>query len=271
MSKAIKESGSEPGAKRRKLLIALSIASILLLAAILAGGIIWLLNVGSRVTVQVSERAATNHETPVSGEHRAEVQAVAQQYMKAFLKRRYSAVWSLLNPQVQAIWTGEAAFAKFWQLRFYDYTVHGFLLGSIHGLSRWVDPETMRAYTQVILLPISLQIEPKPVLLKQASLPPEDLHPSEVFRDLPFIVQQISGQNKQQARWFVLDGGPVDLEAPILPPARPVQKSVQVPILMYHHISDAHPTNLLDWSLTVTPAHFSQQLDYLKAHHPYLR
>jgi peptidoglycan/xylan/chitin deacetylase (PgdA/CDA1 family) len=266
MSKAIKESGSEPGAKRRKLLIAISIASILLLAAILAGGIIWLLNVGSRVTVQVSERAATNHETPVSGEHRAEVQAVAQQYMKAFLKRRYSAVWSLLNPQVQAIWTGEAAFAKFWQLRFYDYTVHGFLLGSIHGLSRWVDPETMRAYTQVILLPISLQIEPKPVLLKQASLPPEDLHPSEVFRDLPFIVQQISGQNKQQARWFVLDGGPVDLEAPILPPARPVQKSVQVPILMYHHISDAHPTNLLDWSLTVTPAHFSQQLDYLKAH-----
>jgi len=45
-----------------------------------------------------------------------------------------------------------------------------------------------------------------------------------------------------------------------------VRKVVQVPILMYHHISDAHPTNLLDWSLTVTPAHFSQQLDYLKAH-----
>jgi peptidoglycan/xylan/chitin deacetylase (PgdA/CDA1 family) len=266
MSKAIKKSGPEPGTKRRKLLIVVSITSILLLVAILAGGIIWLLNVGTRATMRAPEMAATNHETPVSGEHQAEAQAVAQQYMTAFLKRQYSEVWSLLNPQVQAIWPGEAAFAKFWRLRFYDYTVQGFLLGSIHSLSRWVNPETMQAYTQVIVLPISLQIEPKPILLKQAGLPPEDLHPSEVFQHLPFIVQQASGQNKQQARWFVLDGGPVDLEAPVLPPARPVHKVVQVPILMYHHISDVHPTNLLDWSLTVTPAHFSQQLDYLKAH-----
>jgi len=266
MSDAIKKSGSEPGMKKHRLLIVISIASILFLVAILAGGIIWLLNVGSRVTVQVPERAATNHETPVSGEHQAEAQAVAQQYMTAFLKRQYSEVWSLLNPQVQAIWLGEAAFAKFWQLRFHDYKVQGFLLGSIHGLSLWVNPETMRAYTQVIVLPISLQIEPKPILLKQAGLPPEDLQPSEVFRDLPFIIQQVSEQNKQQAHWFVLDGGPVDLEAPILPPAQPIHKGVQVPILMYHHISDARPANLLDWSLTVTPAHFSQQLDYLKAH-----
>ena len=264
MSDAIKKSGSEPGTKRHKLQVVVSIASILLVA-ILAGGIIWLLSVGSQVTVQVPEKAVANHETLVSGERQAEAQAVAQQYMTAFLKRQYSEVWSLLNPQVQAIWPGEAAFAKFWQLRFYDYTVQGFLLGSIHGLSRWVNPETMRAYTQVIVLPISLQIEPKPILLKQAGLPPEDLHPSEVFQDLPFVVQQVSEQNKQQTRWFVLDGGPVDLEAPILPPARPVHKGVQAPILMYHHISDTHPTNLLDWGLTVTPAHFSQQLDYLKA------
>src|SRR5215467_8369028 len=265
MSNTIKKSGSEPGTKRHKLLVVASIARILLVVAMLAGGIIWLLNVGTRVTVQVPEEAATTHETPVSGQQQVEAQAVAHQYMTAFLKGRYGEIWSLLNPQVRVIWPGEAVFAKFWQLRFHDYTVQSFLLGSIHGLTRWVNPETMQAYTQVIELPISLQIEPKPVLLKQAGLPPEDLHPSEVFQDLSFIVQQVSGQNKQQARWFVLDGGPVDLEAPILPPARPVHKVVQVPILMYHHISDTHPTNLLDLSLTVTPAHFSQQLDYLKA------
>ena len=123
MSKAIKKRGPEPGTKRRKLLIVVSIASILLVVAILAGGIIWLLNAGTQATMRTPERTATSDETPVSGEHQAEAQAVAQQYMTAFLKRQYSEVWSLLNPQVQAIWTGEAAFAKFWRLRFYDYTV----------------------------------------------------------------------------------------------------------------------------------------------------
>jgi len=266
MSKAIKESGPESGTKRRRLPIAAAIASILLAIAILAGGAAWLLHVRTQVTIQAPEIPAANNEVSVSSNHQAEAQAIVQQYMTAFLKRQYGEMWSLLHPQVQAMWPSEAAFSKFWQLRFQDYTVRDFLVGNVHGLKTWVNPETMRIYTQVILLPVSLQIEPKPFLLKQVGLPPEDLHPGEVFRDLPCIVQQVAGQNNQQARWFVLDGGPVDLEAPILPPVRPVSKVAQVPILMYHHISDAHPANLLDWSLTVTPAHFSQQLDYLKAH-----
>lgn len=266
MSKAIKESNPESVTKRRRLLIAAAIPSTLLAIAILAGGAIWFLSVRTQATIQATEMPAVNNEVSVTSERQAKAQTIVQQYMTAFLKGQYGEMWSLLYPQVQAIWPGEAAFNKFWQHRFQDYTVRGFLLGNVHGLKRWVNPETMRVYTQVILLPVSLQIEPKPVLLKQAGLPPEDLHPSEVFRDLPCVVQQVAGQSNQQTRWFVLDGGPVDLEAPILPPARPVRKVVQVPILMYHHISDAHPTNLLDWSLTVTPAHFSQQLDYLKAH-----
>ena len=266
MSKAIKESGPESGPKRRKPPIAVVIASIFLAIAILAGGSAWLLNIRTHAAIQATEMPAVNNVVPVSSNRQAEAQTIVQQYMTAFLKRQYSEMWSLLHPQVQAMWPGEAAFSKFWQLRFQDYTVSGFLVGNVRGLKSWVNPETMRIYPQVILLPVSLQIEPKPFLLRQAGLPPEDLHPSAVFQDLPCIVQQAAGKNNQQARWYVLDGGPVDLEAPILPPARPVRKIVQVPILMYHHISDARPTNLLDWSLTVTPAHFSQQLDYLKAH-----
>src|SRR5260370_17718059 len=103
-------------------------------------------------------------------------------------------MWSLLYPQVQAIWPGEAAFNKFWRHRFQDYTVRGFLLGNLHGLKSWVNPETMRVYNQVILLPVSLQIEPNPVLRKQAGLPPHDLQHTEVFLDLPSAVHHISRQ-----------------------------------------------------------------------------
>jgi len=260
-----KEKDSTSPSKWRKPLIVSSISGILLVA-ILVGGTIWLLNVGTHTKVQTPPVFITKNVVPISGERQLESQALAQQYMTALLKHQYSAMWSLLHPHVQAMWPGEAAFAKFWQVRFQDYILQGFLLGKAHGLLNWVNPETMIAYSQVVLIPASLQIELKPTSQRLANLPPEDLHPGQAFQDLPFIVQQVASQIGQQPHWLVLDGGPADLEAPILPPVRPVNKVVQVPILMYHHISDVHPMNLLDWSLTVTPAHFSQQLDYLKAH-----
>src|SRR5260370_8062264 len=40
----------------------------------------------------------------------------------------------------------------------------------------------------------------------------------------------------------------------------------KVVILMYKNSSEGHPYYLVDSSETVTAAHFSQQLDYLKAH-----
>src|SRR5215471_20489037 len=140
MSKAIKESGPESGTKRRRLLIAAAIASILLAIAILVGGAAWLLNVRTQATVQAPEMPATNNEVSVSSEHQAKAQTIVQQYMTAFLKDQYGEMWSLLHPQVQAMWPGEAAFSKFWQLRFQDYTVHGFLMGNVEGLKTWVNP-----------------------------------------------------------------------------------------------------------------------------------
>lgn len=262
-----KESSSTFPSKRRKPLIVASIIGLLLLLiAILVGSTIWLLNMGAQTKVQTPAPFIAQNEVPVSRDRQTESQALAQQYMTALLKHQYSAMWSLLHPHVQAMWPGEAAFAKFWQVRFQDYALQSFLLGKAYGLLNWVNPETMITYKQVVVIPTSLQIELKPTLQRQANLPPEDLHPDQAFQDLPFIAQQVASPIGQQTRWLVLDGGPADLEAPILPPLRPVNNVVEVPILMYHHVSDTHPLNLLDWSLTVTPAHFSQQLDYLKAH-----
>ncbi len=252
----------------RSLWKVVSITGILfLLLAALAGGLTWLSGgpqwlPGWHAKIRVSP---TPIEIPVPVGRRVQAEALAQQYMTAFLKHRYRLMWSLLHPQVQAMWPSETAFANFLRLRFRDYTLHGFVLGKPRGLLRWVNPETMVVYRQVIVIPDSLQLQPNPISAQLIDVPPEDLYPSKVFQNLPFVVQQAVNPANQQSQWLVLNGGPADLEAPILPPMQPVATTLRVPILMYHHISDFIPkNNLLELSLTVTSEHFTQQLDYLK-------
>ncbi len=162
------------------------------------------------------------------------------------------------------MWPSEAAFTTFWQSRFQDYILQSFTLGKVSWLRYWVNPETMVKYNQVLQVPVSLRLQPDLMLQQQPSAPPEDLHPEQVLKNIPFIVQRIASSKGHGVHWLVLDGGPADLEAPILPPVQPVSKTVQVPILMYHHISDATPENRLEWSLTVTTTAFKRQLDYLQ-------
>jgi peptidoglycan/xylan/chitin deacetylase (PgdA/CDA1 family) len=185
---------------------------------------------------------------------------MAQQYMQAFFAHRYDTMWSLLHPQVQALWPNQQAFVNYWNARFQEYTLHTFMVGQGRMLPSWTNPETMQTYSQVAQMPVSLQLDPKVVPQVVDGVPPENLHPSQLFQNLPFIVQHTN-----TGRWLVLDGGPIDLEAPILPPTKPVTTTANVPILMYHHISDAPTTNVLDRSLTVTTTLFNQQLDHLVA------
>jgi peptidoglycan/xylan/chitin deacetylase (PgdA/CDA1 family) len=200
---------------------------------------------------------------PVPEAYRKEMQNTAQDYMTALFKQRYMNMWRLLHPRVQALWPGETAFASYWQKRFQHYTLQRFSFGTVHWLDHWVDPETMQGYKQVLVLPISLELEPDQGIQGQANVPVEDLHPSALFANLPFIVQRVSGPG-HTIRWLVLDGGPADLEAPILPPVRPGITTLKVPILMYHHISDMVTFTPLGKSLTVTPDDFDQQLNYLQ-------
>ncbi len=187
-------------------------------------------------------------------------QAVTTHYMRAFLEHKYSIMWTLLHPQVQTVWTNEETFASYWNKRFSEYTLHSFTLGTEKTLASWTNPETMIPYTNVEQIAVSLQLDPK--TQPGANTPPEDVHPSQLFQSLPFIVQHVNGM--YGGRWLVLNGGPADLEAPILPPLTPHETSVNVPILMYHHISDKPTYNALDKSLTVTSRLFNEQLDHLK-------
>jgi peptidoglycan/xylan/chitin deacetylase (PgdA/CDA1 family) len=180
--------------------------------------------------------------------------------MHAFLQGHYQTMWSLLSPQVQALWPSETAYTFYWPARFRGYTLTGFTQGKMSTLPHWTDPETMIHYKEVVKIPLSLQLTPTFTAQQWPQAPPEALHPQQVFQNLPFIVQRTS------SRWLVLEGGPADLEVPILPPMNPAKRSVQVPILMYHHITDAPTYNVLDESLTVVPTLFSQQMEYLKSH-----
>jgi peptidoglycan/xylan/chitin deacetylase (PgdA/CDA1 family) len=202
---------------------------------------------------------------PVPQTYQQETATTAQQFMTALLNHQYATMWTMLHPQVQAVWPGKAAYISYWQTRFQDYTLQRFVLGKARWLDQWVNPETMIAYNQVIEVPTSLLLEPGQAIQLQSQAPPEDLHPDQVFQNLPFIVQQVPAADKaKKSRWLILAGGPADLEASILPPVQSASTAVQVPILMYHHISDVVPPTSLGTSLTITPTFFGQQLDYLQ-------
>jgi peptidoglycan/xylan/chitin deacetylase (PgdA/CDA1 family) len=197
------------------------------------------------------------------------VQNVAQEYMQALLDKQHSVMWSLLHPQIRAKWPNKTALATFLQNRFKEYTLQGFTLGNVHELSYWIDPETMIYYTQLEEIPVSLQLIPKVTSFQGSSLPPENLHPSQLFQNLPIIMQYSSSQDDKIGKWFILDGGPADLEAPILPPMTPTNRIIQVPILMYHHVMPFVSTDRLSVYIrtwVVPPDSFSQQMDYLAMH-----
>lgn len=204
--------------------------------------------------------------TASTSQYPAMVAALGKQYMNALLQQHYDVMWSLLHPQMQAMWPNETAFATYWKTRFQDFKLQGFTLGTASPLASWVNPETMARYDQVEALPISLQLVPQAPANQVSTLPISDQHASQLFQNLPLIALRSTSGNKTQ--WQIVSGGPADLEAPILPPATTVAKTAKVPILMYHYISDVpanDPNKPLRASLSVNPTLFGQQMDYLKS------
>lgn len=200
---------------------------------------------------------------PFSYQSAVMIQTIAKRYMDGLLKHDYQQMWSLLHPQMQAKWASEAAFAAFWKARFQGYTLQNVTLGGIQEVPSWIDPETMIRYDAVEKIFVSLQLAPTHT--PSLSFPPENRHPASIFQNLPFLVQSTNTQDEKGKVWYVLNGGPADTEAPLLPPLTASTRSIQVPILMYHHISDiAPPPNPRLW--TVTIEHFTAQMDYLVAH-----
>ena len=202
----------------------------------------------------------------VPASYQTATKTTAQQYMNAFVHRHFAAMWSLLDPDMQAQWPDETTFARFWQARFQGYTLQHFTIGAARWLPRWVYPETMKEYHDALAVPVSLTLQPGAAINGDPFAPPEDLHPTPLYQNLLLIVRPASDNAGHPTRWFVLDGGPADPEAPILPPVHPAYVTVETPIMMFHHVSDVIPTDILGKSLTVKNTLFQQQLEYLQQH-----
>jgi peptidoglycan/xylan/chitin deacetylase (PgdA/CDA1 family) len=206
-------------------------------------------------TQSTLKKTAQSAPTPTRSQ---QASATTNKYMQAFLTRNYATMWTMLHPQMQATWPNQASFETYWQHRFQDYTLQKFTLGTPSQLEYWTNPETMTRYDKVMQIPVSLTM-----VSKQGQGPPQGFQPDQLFQHLPFIVQYAT-DGADKGKWLVLAGGPADVEAPILPPLTAVQKTIQVPILMYHHVSVPVTQSALDVSLAVEPELFKQQLAYLK-------
>ncbi|GHO43404.1 polysaccharide deacetylase family protein [Ktedonospora formicarum] len=206
------------------------------------------------------------HGPEITRPHIPNASDAAGKYFQSFLQRDYQTMWSMLQPQTQSIWSRQNVYASYWQSRFQGYTIAGYTLGEEIPLSSWTNPENMHQYKQVTEIPVTLQIFPTDATRHAAKgleiINPTILNPGKLYRNIPMYLSKDA-----HAHWQILNGGPIDLEAPIIPPLHPTPHQVKVPILMYHHISDTPTNDALSKSLTVTTKMFSQQLAYLKAHH----
>jgi len=174
---------------------------------------------------------------------------VLQAFGKDFALGRYDAMWALLAPDACRGWAGPAAYAAYYRAKFAPVTLRGLSLGV---------PRVDAAGTHI---PLTLDLVWRGMSgaggAGGAGGQPQVL---SYLRNLDAtLVDTPDG-------WRVVEGGPLDPEAPVIPPPHPAPVAIHVPILMYHHISSQPPLAQSQVGLTVTDENFAAQLAYLAAH-----
>ena len=237
--------------KRRWLIFAL------LYLVLIGGGLM------GRVAVVnwIAEKSTTPQSTPVvlrvhrSAAHSSAIDNATNAFMQAMMNKDWASMWSMLSPDAQRSYQGEQDFANFEQAKFGAITFIGFKASASVLQQPWLDPDSTYIYPIAATLQVSLTATASQGLLTGASL--ADLN-NGLFQHTPFALVPHNGQ------WLIAVAGPADLDAPILVPATAPHTRVQVPVFMYHHVSNKPTTNLLDYTLTVTTAEFVRQLDWLQ-------
>ena len=210
----------------------------------------------------IATKSATRQSTPVvlhvhrSAAHSSAIDSAANTFMQAMMNKDWSSMWSMLSPDAQRSYQGEQDFARFEQAKFGDITFIGFKASASVLQQPWLDPDSTYIYPLAATLQVSLTATAPQGVLTGVSL--ADLN-NGLFQNTPFALVPRNGQ------WLVALAGPADLDAPVLTPATPPHTRLQVPVFMYHHVSNKPATNLLDYSLTVTTTEFLRQLDWLQA------
>jgi peptidoglycan/xylan/chitin deacetylase (PgdA/CDA1 family) len=207
-------------------------------------------------------RTVTPQSTPVvlhvrrTTTHSSAIDSAASTFMQAMMGKDWASMWSMLSPDAQRLYQGEQDFERFEQAKFGAITLITFQKSTAQLQQPWLDPDTTFIYPIAATLQISLEATTPQALLTSASL--ADLN-NGLFHNTLLALVPRNGQ------WLVAVAGPADLDTPVLVPASSPQTRLQVPIFMYHHVSNKPTQTLLDYSLTVTTTEFNAQLDWFQA------
>jgi len=169
--------------------------------------------------------------------------AVLQAFGKDFALGHFDAMWALLTPEARRDWNGPAGYAAYYRAKFAPVALRGLSLGV---------PRVDATGTHI---PLTLDLVWKGA--GGAGGQPQVL---SYLRNLDATLVHLPDG------WRVVEGGPLDPEAPVIPPPHPVPVAIHVPILMYHHISSQPPLAQSQVGLTVSDEDFAAQLAYLAAH-----
>ncbi|GBD14875.1 Poly-beta-1,6-N-acetyl-D-glucosamine N-deacetylase [bacterium HR25] len=168
--------------------------------------------------------------------------AVADRFLRALATGSYQDAWNLLSAEARGLWPGPEPFVAFLQAKLAGRSL-SYALGEEEERPAWADPDSGRR---------------RDVHLVYADVTAGE-EPSAHWPRLPLALVREDGA------WRVLWPGPAARRGPILPPRQPPQRSLRVPIFIYHHVLPSLPAEGLRRSLSVSIPQLEEQLAYLQA------
>ena len=188
-------------------------------------------------------------------------------FMNDMVSGNYSKQWADLAPVGQAQWPSEASRAAALAAKFSGAArVVSFTLGTPQTGAVWYSRENPTVHVAgAISIPVSVGFR------NAASIEPRGA--AADYQDLRLVLVPGSqgGRGTSVASMKIAGQGPASIDAPVINPASPPQRSASVPVLMYHLVGpypnrSDYTSNYsyeIDYGLTVPPAQFASEMGYL--------
>ena len=179
----------------------------------------------------------------------------ATRFMTLLQEGSYESQWTLLSPTAQGQWPSSSARQQALAARFTGMMVR-YTLGVPVRRQTWVSAETLTQVPQLWEVPVSVTLTGGP-----AQLPGTIAN----FDSVPLYLSLSGGQA------LVVGEGAASVDAPVLLPATRPDRTLSVPVLMYHDVGPApNPANFnttdgynLQYQLTVQVPEFAEQMSWL--------
>lgn len=189
--------------------------------------------------------------------HAAAVGGVAKHFAHLLQSGDYDAQWSLLSPIAQSQWPSNESRVAMLKAKFANAQISDVSIGEPFPGVSWANPETVSTQTDLWQVPVMVRFA------NASELAPTGVAAS--YANLDLYLDWERDESK------IVSEGPASMDAPILIPANVNPRQARVPILMYHVVAPYPDQSLyqtpydyrLDYGLTVDPAEFGGQVDYL--------